>query len=724
MPHTRTAPRRHHHIDNFPQTHHSTLQTYKPPTLHHASTFIIFLKSGVNLEANVTAHEFPRPLTDPQPLLKSDTSPSYTLQIDLNSTPSHQDTRSWFFLTLHDHLAIIPKTLLPEPQALPPTIRLIADAHCILPLNPSLVTRPLQPFQPFAIHILPSARLALLTPHPTLPIYISFHTQQTASTQLPLRIADIHPGLGSSTYVLSLFQQLHILDIHACPTQRHRTGILHSNFPALCHKINTHHLNSIEFFHAIRTAHGLVFSSEHKIDSPQLSAYILEALFLTRIISPYFAIIFGPANVSFSPTQNATILLHAQRFGYHVTTHHHHTSHLIPYRGYQPSWILSRIDSASHPQQTTDLQQITSFLRQQVGLTATITERNLFHNLSPTPVQTQTLSQSPYEDNISSRDTGQLLGPLSATYGSLPCSPYDRWLLHEQQPFWIPMRAFARAIGFPDSFRLYHNSAESAAALSTSTSPVSFALSLSIALLHCGINIIISPLSPVTQIILQAIPLRAPSLLSPLSKLLIIGVTESLAQLIIHHAPAQAAEITHAFATRGVTCTDSLAILSSSINSLNTFKPHLQAPIRIILDALTISQVATTSSHHNHLPLHLKSTWRNLSSPQRAHFEKYISPLLAPLHALTQNISQAYLQLIKQSLQQHTHQLTMLQLSIGISAIQDSAAKIIIFLIPPFHPLELLHRTLCITLLKNLSPQCFTSTHTSTITSRTLLGRF
>ena len=235
-----------------------------PPCVHHASLFITFLRSGINLEANVVAHEFERPFTDPQPLLGADTAPNFTLRVDINSTPVHHDTRSWVFLTLLSHLTIIPKILLPDPHALPPTIRLIADAHCILPINQHISAHHHHSPHPFAIHVLPSARISTLVPHASLPIFISTHTCQPASRQVPLHIADIHPGLGSFTHVLFHLQQLHIVKIISCLSQHHRAGLLHRNFPCISHKINTHHLTSTQTFHAVSKAHGLIFSNEHK----------------------------------------------------------------------------------------------------------------------------------------------------------------------------------------------------------------------------------------------------------------------------------------------------------------------------------------------------------------------------------------------------------------------------------------------------------------------------
>ena len=104
---------------------------------------------------------------------------------------------------------------------------------------------------------------------------------------------------------------------------------------------------------------------------------------------------------------------------------------------------------------------------------------------------------------------------------------------------------------------------------------------------------------------------------------------------------------------------------------------------------------------------------------------QYISPLLSPLHALLENLPQAYraaITLHRDTAQ--TEQPSALITALTIAAIQDSAGKIILFLIPPFTSIEILHRTLCIILLKATSTSSFLSTRAARIVSRSLLGRF
>ena len=181
---------------------HPQLTTTPPPLTHHESIFILFLKSGVSLEANVIAHEFTRPLCDPQPLLLANTAPVYMLQILIHTTPCHEDSRSWFFPSTKGFLTIAPKTSLPTPTTDKPTARLIADAHCILPINSSASPYHKLTSQKFAIHILPSARVSLLMPHDFLPIFTRHHTSIPVLQQLPLVLADIHPGLGASSHFI------------------------------------------------------------------------------------------------------------------------------------------------------------------------------------------------------------------------------------------------------------------------------------------------------------------------------------------------------------------------------------------------------------------------------------------------------------------------------------------------------------------------------------------
>ena len=56
-------------------------------------------------------------------------------------------------------------------------------------------------------------------------------------------------------------------------------------------------------------------------------------------------------------------------------------------------------------------------------------------------------------------------------------------------------------------------------------------------------------------------------------------------------------------------------------------------------------------------------------------------------------------------------------IALNIAAIQDAAAKIILFLIPPFTSIEVLHRSLCIALLQNTAPRAFLTARTACIHS-------
>ena len=544
---------------------------------------------------------------------------------------------------------------------------------------------------------------------------------------VPLHIADIHPGLGSSTYVLSHLQQLHIVKTVSCLSQRHRAGLLHKNFPATSHIVNICDLTSIKAYQAVSKAHGLIFSNEHKACTPRLSAYILEALFLIHLVSPYFAIIFGPVNTSFSSTEDATIRLHAARFGFNVTSNHHHTRHLMPHRSYQSSWILTRTDTVPHTDQTTDLQHIISLLQQQSSLPPTICHRRSLLNLPLTPVHPDILSTAERSAALTTRDTGDQLGPLSPSYGSANLTPYDRWIFHEQKPFWVPTRAFARATGFPDSFQLYQDQSESVAALAHSTSPITVALTLSIALLLVGINLLSSPTSPITQIILHAIPTHIVPELSLLSQLCIIGTTKSLAQLLIRSTQSTAIEAALILITHGITSTGTLSQTCSLPGFLSSLPSHLQHHIRLVASqANNLHPIPCNYSPPNiHLPDHLRSVLHNLPQAQQTGFLRYISPLLSPLHPLTQGIPRAYFQIIHQHEPTTTNQQhSILHISLCLAAIQDTAARIIPYLIPPFVPIEILHRTICIMLLKNFSPRCFSTAHTACITTRSFLGRF
>ena len=104
---------------------------------------------------------------------------------------------------------------------------------------------------------------------------------------------------------------------------------------------------------------------------------------------------------------------------------------------------------------------------------------------------------------------------------------------------------------------------------------------------------------------------------------------------------------------------------------------------------------------------------------------QYISPLLSPLHALQEDIPQAYSAAVSlhRSGGEHGGD-QLLMIALNIAAIQNSAAKNILFLIPPFTSIEVLHRSICIALLQNTASRAFFTTRTTCIVSRSLLGRF
>ncbi len=104
---------------------------------------------------------------------------------------------------------------------------------------------------------------------------------------------------------------------------------------------------------------------------------------------------------------------------------------------------------------------------------------------------------------------------------------------------------------------------------------------------------------------------------------------------------------------------------------------------------------------------------------------QYISPLLSPLHALQEDVPRAYYAAV--SLHQGSGQQEggeILMIALNISAIQDVAAKISLFLIPPFTSIEVLHHSLCIALLQNTAPRVFLTARTVCMFTRSLLGRF
>ena len=104
---------------------------------------------------------------------------------------------------------------------------------------------------------------------------------------------------------------------------------------------------------------------------------------------------------------------------------------------------------------------------------------------------------------------------------------------------------------------------------------------------------------------------------------------------------------------------------------------------------------------------------------------QYISPLLSPLHALQEDVPRAYSAAasLHRSGGEHGGD-QLLMIALNIAAIQDAAAKNILFLIPPFTSIEILHRSLCIALLQNTASRAFLTTRTACIVTRSLLGRF
>ena len=114
-----------------------------------------FLVSGVNLEANVIAHEMQRPLRDPHPLHRADAAPEYTLQVMIHPNKQHEDIRSIYLLTTQGTPVIIPRALLHLSPSDSASLRLIADAHCVLPFSHAAIHTP----STLAIHILPALAL-------------------------------------------------------------------------------------------------------------------------------------------------------------------------------------------------------------------------------------------------------------------------------------------------------------------------------------------------------------------------------------------------------------------------------------------------------------------------------------------------------------------------------------------------------------------------------------
>ena len=477
-------------------------------------------------------------------------------------------------------------------------------------------------------------------------------------------------------------------------------------------------------------AHALIFNNELGSRKSLLSSYILEALLLVLLTTPYFAIIFGPVNTSISSTENATIQLHATRAGYNVTLAHHHTRHLMPHRSYQCVWTLTRIDSLLTSDHTIDQQHITSLLQQKCSLQPTITSRHILLDLPLDPVDSNTITTTCLEQPVTTRDTGEQVGPLSPTYRSTTIVPYDRWLIRNHKPFWIPTRAFARAIGFPDSFHLYHHTAEAITSLAHSTSPVTAGLAISAAFLLIGINLFTSPISPLLQVILRAAPHLIVPTIPPRCQLQIIGTTHELTRLILHSTQTHAAEIAFFLVKQGITSLHTLIKNRTQLHTHTASHIHLREPLKSILQqAEPLHNSNLSPTHHptpNYIiPTHIQPTFLRLSHAQQSQFIRYISPLLSPLHALLENLPHAYhaaINLLRDTPQAEAP--SALFTALNIAAIQDSAGKIILFLTPPFTSIEILDRTLCIMLLQATSTSSFRSTRAARIASRSLLGRF
>ena len=125
------------------------------------------------------------------------------------------------------------------------------------------------------------------------------------------------------------------------------------------------------------------------------------------------------------------------------------------------------------------------------------------------------------------------------------------------------------------------------------------------------------------------------------------------------------------------------------------------------------------------LPTHLYRTFHTLSDADKARFMQYISPLLSPPHALPAGVPQAYQSAILLSRNRNRNGgVQLLTLAVDIVAIQNSAAVVILYFIPPLTPIELLHRTICIALLRHVALDAFVTSSTACKISRSFLGRF
>ena len=137
------------------------------------------------------AHEHEGPVKDPQPLLRADTAPNYTLQVDISSTPIHQDTRSWFFLFRSATSPFYPKYSCPTRLPFHPphdsllTLTAFYPSVCTSPLVNNIHLNHLL----FTFYPQPGSQLSLPIPH--------FPSSST-TTQ-----ANLHTGRFPSTSPIS-----------------------------------------------------------------------------------------------------------------------------------------------------------------------------------------------------------------------------------------------------------------------------------------------------------------------------------------------------------------------------------------------------------------------------------------------------------------------------------------------------------------------------------------
>ena len=150
-----------------------------------------------------------------------------------------------------------------------------------------------------------------------------------------------------------------------------------------------------------------------------------------------------------------------------------------------------------------------------------------------------------------------------------------------------------------------------------------------------------------------------------------------------------AVEISLALSRQGLTSAQTLAKKAVNLSRLPHTSHQLQAHINAIIRQLDITRLhepadSIKCKHCRSLPTHLHKPFLTLNHSQQSQFMQYISPLLSPLHALQEDVPRAYyaaVSLHQSSGQQEGDEILMIALS--IAAIQDAAAKIILFLIPP-----------------------------------------